>query len=237
MSGHSKWSTIKRKKGANDQARGKAFSKLSKAISLAVKTGGSDNPDFNYKLRIAIDAAKTENMPKDTIDRAIKKASETGDLSEVTYEGFGPEGVQFLIEIATDNKNRTSAEIKSLLQKAGGNLGGPGSVSFNFDPVGFILLTKVEDKEEATLDLIDMGAENVEETAGGLEVHVPTTELSDFTKALTDKGYIIAESAMIQLPKTLQKIEGEKLQERITKLMSDLDDHEDVQNVYTNADF
>lgn len=142
MSGHSKWSTIKRQKAVTDQARGKIFSKLSKAISVAVKTGGSDNPDFNPKLRVAVETAKASNMPKSNIDRAIQRASEVGDLTEVLYEGFGPYGVGVVVEATTDNKNRTSQEIKTIFDRSGGNLGGPGSVMFNFVKKGMIIIKR-----------------------------------------------------------------------------------------------
>lgn len=236
MSGHSKWSTIKRKKGANDQARGKMFSKLSKAISLAAKDGG-DNPDMNHKLRMAIDAAKAANMPKDTIDRAVKKASETGDLTEVLYEGFGPNGIQFLIEAATDNKNRTSAEIKSILQKSGGNMGGPGSASFNFNSKGYILVKIEGDMDEFMLELIDIGVEDMQKAEEGLEITTEPTELFEIINKLKEKGVKIIDSALIQKPITQQKIEDAKLQQKISDLMESLDEHDDVQNVYTNADY
>lgn len=237
MSGHSKWSTIKRKKGANDAARGQLFSKLSKAVSIAVKTGGSDNPAMNNSLKVAIEAARVANMPKETIERAIKKASETGDLTEVTYEGFGPEGCQIMIHAATDNKNRTAQEIKQMLTRAGGNMGGPGTVSFNFKPKGYILVKKLEDIDSQTLTLIDLGVEDVEESSEGLDIYVNPASFFEMKEILIEKGFDILDSELIQKPLTHVKVDSSFGVKKIVGLLESLEEHEDVQSVYTNADF
>lgn len=237
MSGHSKWSTIKRKKGANDAARGKLFSKLAKAISIAVKTGGGDNPDTNYSLRVAIEAAKAENMPKDTIQRAINKAQETGDLKEVSYEGFLFDGIQVIIEAATDNRNRTAQIVKSLLDKAGGSMSSPGSVSFNFEKKGLIIVKKSKDVDTQTLEIIDLGAEDIQETKQNLEVYVDAASLFEIKNKLENSGYEVRSSELIQRPKQMVKLEEQKKIDRLSKIFAQFDDEEDVQKVFTNADF
>jgi len=235
VSGHSKWSTIKRQKQANDSAKGKVFSKLSRGISLAVKTGGGSNPDTNYKLRIALDLAKAQNMPKGTIDRAISKASESGDLEEVTYEGFGPSGVQVMIEAATDNRNRTAQNLKSLLDKYGGSMGGPGAVSFNFKPKGLIVL-KNEGDEEQMLKVIDHGVEDIEESEESLEIYVPVSDLYQTAEKLETSGFKVLAKELVQKPLSLSKLKTEKDSEKIINLLNSLEEHEDVQNVFTNAE-
>lgn len=234
MSGHSKWSTIKRQKGLNDKARGQTFSKLSRAITIAVKTGGGPNPDSNYRLRIAIDAARAENMPKDTIDRAINKASGSENVEEVTYEGFGPGGVALIIQAATDNRNRTSQEIKTILERGGGSMGQPGSVSFNFDPQGFLLVQKAEDVEEQMLSLIDLGVDDMKETDEGLEVYVAPQELFESKKKIEEAGYSIKVAELIQKPKMYVDLDEAKA-EKLYELLEKLDDLEDVQKIFENS--
>lgn len=236
MSGHSKWSTIKRKKEATDKARGKEFSKLSKAISVAVKTGGGNDPDTNYKLRMAIDAARQANMPKSNIERALSKGEGADSLSEVTYEGFGPEGINLLIDAATDNRNRTSQEINGILDRGGGRLGGPGSVSYNFDHVGYFLIDKSKDTDEQILKIIDIGASDVEEVGDGIEVFVDLNDFSKYREILKQNEQNIVSSGMIKKPKVIKRVDDEKKAIKIIKLIEMLEDHDDVQNVYTNAD-
>jgi len=238
MSGHSKWSTIKRQKNANDQARGKLFSKLAKAISVAVKTGGGPNPDSNYKLKMAVEQAKSSNMPKENIDRAIQRASGSDtNLQEVTYEGFGPFGVGLIIEAATDNKNRTGQEVKNLLERSGGSMGGPGSVAFNFDSRGLIVIKKKADAEAQMLGLIDLGIEDFEETDDAIEAYVNSVDLMDTAKKLTERGEDVVESKLIQKPKNLINLESAEKSDKLIKLLDNLDELEDVQNVFMNADF
>lgn len=236
MSGHSKWSTIKRQKETNDAARGKLFSKLSKAIAIAAKTGGGTNPETNYKLRIAIDQAKAANMPKANIERVLTKAGDNSSLEELKYEGFGPFGVSVILAVATDNKNRSAQEIKSIFDKNGGRLAGPGAVSFNFEPKGFVMVEKSPNVEEQMLQLIDLGVEDVEEVIDGIEIYVEPENLSGLKKALEKAGFSIAISDLIQKPKIYKKITDPKESAKLINLLAKLDDHEDVQKVFANAD-
>lgn len=238
MSGHSKWSSIKHKKGATDAKRGKIFSKLNKEITVAARTGGGD-PSANPRLRTAIQAAKSENMPKDNIERAIKKG--TGELEgvnyeESTYEGYGPGGAAVLIESLTDNKNRAVADIRHILNKCGGNLGENGCVSWMFDSKGYIdVEKKAVDEDKLMETAIEAGAEDVREDNNSFEI---ITEPDDFeaVKTAIDNAsipYVVAEITM--LPQTMLELKG-KQAEQMIKLMETLEDCDDVQKVYTNAD-
>ena len=237
MSGHSKWSTIKRQKETKDIAKSKVFSLLSRAISIAVKSGGGPDPNSNYKLRIAIDTARSANMPKDNIERAISKASSSADLYEITYEGFGPNGISVMVETATDNKNRTSQEIKNLLERGGGSLGGPGSVSFNFEHKGFIQIQKdVALVEAQMLKLIDLGVENIDDNPSTLDVYVSPSELSTKKELLEKNNFIILKTELIQKAINLINLPKES-REKIDKFIDAIYDHDDVQAVYTNASY
>lgn len=236
MSGHSHASTVKRKKDSEDQKRGKIFSKLSKAIYVAIKTGGGSDPETNYKLRMAIDTAKQANMPKANIERALNKSEELGDLIEVTYEGFGPDGINILIDVATDNRNRTSQEISGILERAGGSLAGPGAVSYNFEQVGYFLIKKQNNVEEQILNLIDMGALDVEEGDEGIKVYVNVSIFSEYRDKLDDNEQNILASELIKKPKLLESVVDSKKASKLKNLLETLEDHDDVQNVYTNAD-
>ena len=238
MSGHSKWSSIKHKKGATDAKRGKIFSKLNKEITVAARTGGGD-PSGNPRLRTAIQAAKTENMPKDNIERAIKKG--TGELEgvnyeESTYEGYGPGGAAVLIESVTDNRNRAVADIRHILSKCGGNLGENGCVSWMFDSKGYIdVEKKAVDEDKLMETAIEAGAEDVREDTDSFEI---ITEPDDFeaVKTAIDNAsipYVVAE--ITKLPQTTLELKG-KQAEQMIKLMETLEDCDDVQKVYTNAD-
>ena len=238
MSGHSKWSSIKHKKGATDAKRGKIFSKLNKEITVAARTGGGD-PSGNPRLRTAIQAAKTENMPKDNIERAIKKG--TGELEgvnyeESTYEGYGPGGAAVLIESVTDNRNRAVADIRHILSKCGGNLGENGCVSWMFDSKGYIdVEKKAVDEDKLMETAIEAGAEDVREDTDSFEI---ITEPDDFeaVKTAIDNAsipYVVAE--ITKLPQTTLELRG-KQAEQMIKLMETLEDCDDVQKVYTNAD-
>lgn len=234
MSGHSKWSTIKRQKEANDQARGKVFSKLSQAISVAVKTGGGTDPETNYKLRVAIDAAKEANMPKENIERAISRGSGEGsEVDEVVYEGFAPGGVGLLISAVTDNRNRTAAELKNILEKAGGSMGGPGSVSFGFRQSGFFIVPKKDQSEEFLLKLIEAGAEDVQEEDNVFKVYTKPTELKQVSKALINEGVEVRGVSLIQVPQNPLKLTGKDL-EKVKALSKTLKEHDDVQQVFEN---
>ncbi|WP_449244092.1 YebC/PmpR family DNA-binding transcriptional regulator [Desulfobacca acetoxidans] len=240
MSGHSKWSTIKRKKGAADAKRGKIFSKLNKEIMVAARIGGSD-PSGNTRLRAAIAAAKAENMPKENIDRAIKKGA--GELEganafeEVFYEGYGPSGVALLVESLTDNKNRTVSEVRHLFSKYGGSMGEAGCVAWMFDKKGVIAFSRDAVSEDELLEAaLEAGAEDLQ--AGESEYEV-ITDLASFEKvknALEEQGFKW-EVAEIQMhPKTTIRLEEEKSAQQLLKLMEMLEDLDDVQHVFANFD-
>lgn len=236
MSGHSKWSTIKRKKGATDAARGKLFSKLSKAILVAVKTGGGADPGANHKLRVATDAAKAANMPKANIERAISKGGGGEALYEVTYEGFGPAGIAVIVETATDNKNRTAQEIKGIFERGGGRLAGPGAVSYNFEQKGLLVVIPASDTEEQMLALIDLGAEDVELTDDGIEVYVSPDKLSGVKDKIEKSGFKVTSSEFYKKPKSLQEILDKEEAAKALKFLDNLEGHEDTQKVFANLD-
>jgi YebC/PmpR family DNA-binding regulatory protein len=237
MSGHSKWATTHRQKEVKDAARGKLFSKLASAISIAVKTGGGPNPDSNFKLRVVIEKAREANMPKENIERAISKGIGSGSLDEVTYEGFGPYGIAVIIEAATDNRNRTSAEIKNILERAGGSLAGPGAVAFNFTPSGFILVDPKEGEsaDDTLLKLIDLGVNDLEVTEDGIEVYVAPSQLYEEKGKIESAGYKTSAAELIMRPKNMVKIE-DSAKEKTLSFLDTLEEHDDVQKVFTNAD-
>jgi len=239
MSGHSKWSTIKHKKGAADARRGKVFTKIAKEITLAAKIGGGD-PEGNPRLRQAIAAAKTENMPKDNIEKAVKKGTgELGDgvtYEEVTYEGYGPGGVAVLVESMTDNKNRTVAEIRHIFSKHGGNLGENGCVSWMFDKKGNIIVDKSSVTEDELMEIaLEAGAEDVVEQQTEFEVRTDPASFEDVKNALEEAGVscVIAEIGMI--PQTVVTLD-ERQAVQMLKLMEKMEDSDDVQHVYANFD-
>lgn len=238
MSGHSKWSTIKRKKGAADAKKGKIFTRLIKEITMAARQGGAD-PDGNARLRQAILAAKEENMPKDNIDRAIKKATGGADgvsYEEVVYEGYGPGGVAVLVEVMTDNKNRTVAEIRHIFSKYGGNLGENGCVSWIFEKKGSILVDKNTVTEDILLELVlEAGAEDVREEDNELEVITDPTAFDVVKKALDREGLKYIDARLSMIPQNTVKLEAAKA-EQMLKFMEKIEDNEDVQNVYANFD-
>ena len=238
MSGHSKWSSIKHKKAATDAKRGKIFTKLIKEITVAARMGGGDI-DANPRLRTAIQAAKSENMPKDNIERAIKKG--TGELEGVSYEesiyeGYGPGGAAVLIESLTDNKNRTVADIRHIFSKAGGNMGESGCVAWMFDKKGYIAIENRAVDEEALMEAaLDAGAEDIREDDSNFEV-ITAPEDFEAVKTAIDSAaipYIVAEVTM--LPQSTTFLKGKEA-EQMVKLMEALEDCDDVQKVYTNAD-
>ena len=234
MSGHSHYATIKRQKGTLDQARGKLFSKLSKAISIAIKAGGGADPNSNYKLRVAIDAAKTANMPKANIERILAREEGAEALEEVSYEGYCPEGMAVIVETATDNRNRTGQEIKGIFEHSGGSLAGPGAVSFNFEPSGVILVKKEKNKDEQMLKIIDIGAKELEETEDGIEVYVAPELLGQFRDKLENVGFAIISFELTQQPKNYLTIEdGTKASKALT-FLDTISEHDDVQKVFAN---
>jgi YebC/PmpR family DNA-binding regulatory protein len=237
MSGHSHYATIKRQKEANDAARGKTFSKLAKEIAIAVKTGGGGDPNSNFKLRMVMDKAREVNMPKDNVERAIAHATSTAEaIEEVSYEGFGPSGVAVMVVAATDNRNRTAQEIKNIFDRAGGRLGGPGSVSFNFENKGFLLVEKDADPESQMLKLIDLGVEDVNETPDGIEVYVQPDKLSQTKKNLEEAGFKVTSAEISMEAKSYQTISDVKEASKVMSFLDLLNDHDDVQQVYSNAD-
>ncbi len=233
MSGHSHFATIKRQKELKDKSKGKIFSKLGRAISMAVKEGGGPDPDSNFKLRIAIETARGANMPKDNIARAIANASKEGDLEEIVYEGFGPSGVGFLVVAATDNRNRTGQEMKNIFDKSGGSLGGPGSVSFNFKPQGALFVKSEGNIDDLMLKIIDLGVEDLEAEEDGIGVYTDPAKLFETKKVLEDNGFIVEAAHLIRRP--INFVPVDKLtEEKIIKLMDGLEDSEDVQEVFSN---
>ncbi len=239
MSGHSKWSTIKHKKGAADAKRGKVFTKLIKEITVAARMGGGGDPNSNPRLRTAVLAAKAENMPKDNIERAIKKG--TGELEgvnyeESVYEGYGPGGAAVLIESLTDNKNRAVADIRHIFNKRGGNLGENGCVGWMFDKKGYINIEKKTADEETLMETaLDAGAEDVREDEDNFEVITAPEEFEAVREAIDKASIPYLEAEITMLPQTTANLQGKEAEQMI-RLMEALDDCEDVQKVYTNAD-
>ena len=238
MSGHSKWSSIKHKKGAADAKRGKIFTKLIKEITTAARIGGGDS-EANSRLRVAVLQAKAENMPKDNIERAIKKgigAIEGESYEEYTYEGYGPGGVAILIETLTDNKKRTTADVRHILSRLNGNLGEAGCVSWIFQKKGYISFDKKSVDEEKIMELaLEAGAEDVVDTDTEIEVMTNVSGFESVKKIFDGHGikYIVSEISMI--PQTSVKLDG-KNAETMLKLMEALEDSDDVQKVYANFD-
>lgn len=238
MSGHSKWSTIKRKKGALDAKRGKIFSRMAKEITVAAKLGGGD-PNGNPRLRTALLAARAENMPKDNLERAIKKG--TGELEGVTYEEqryeiYGPEGVALIADILTDNKNRTLGELRHTLSRFGGSLAATGAVTWNFDQVGMIVAAKDGFTEEAMFELAaEAGAENVDGEGDVYEITTNSGDLHSVADALQKAGVQVKGAKITMVPKNQVAVDAKALT-ALMKLMDALEDNDDVQDVFTNAE-
>jgi len=239
MSGHSKWSSIKHKKGAADAKRGKIFTKIIREITTAARIGGGD-PDSNSRLRVAIAQAKAENMPKDNIEKAIKKGTSVGEAGENyeehTYEGYGPGGVAILIQALTDNNKRTTADIRHILSRLNGNLAEPGSVSWIFSKKGYITFDKKTVDEDKIMELaLEAGAEDITSDENEIEVITDPQSFEKVKKAFDNAGlkYMLAEISMV--PQTSVKLDG-KNAETMLKLMDALEDSDDVQNVYANFD-
>lgn len=236
MSGHSHFATIKRQKEAKDSVRGKIFSRHARAIAIAVKEGGSGDPEFNYKLRMVVESAKSDNMPKTNIERAIAAGGSAEHVEQITYEGFGPGGFSVIVATATDNRNRTSQEIKNLFEKAGGRFGGPGSVAFNFDSKGFILVKKEGNSDDQMLKLIDGGVEDMVESQDGIEVYVAPNDLFEKRKALEENGFTILKMELIEKPKMFTEIKDKADIEKAIKFLDTIEDQDDVQKVFTNLE-
>ncbi|MBI9092872.1 MAG: YebC/PmpR family DNA-binding transcriptional regulator [Desulfobacterium sp.] len=238
MSGHSKWSTIKHKKGAADAKRGKIFTKLIKEITIAARMGGGDL-DSNPRLRSAVAAAKGQNMPKDNLERAIKKG--TGELEgveyeEMSYEGYGPGGVAVLVECLTDNKNRTVADVRYIFSKAGGNIGTDGCVSWMFDKRGLISVSKDESDEDTLMEVgLDAGAEDVKDEGDCFEIITAPEDFEAVKEAVEGASIKIDLAEVTMIPQTQTRLEGKEAEQMI-RFMDALDDCDDIQKFYSNAD-
>ncbi len=240
MSGHSKWSSIKHKKGAADAKRGKLFSKLSRAIMVATKEGGAD-PVANLALQNAIEKARSYSMPKDNIERAIAKGSGEGTdgaaFETVVYEGYGPEGVAVLVEALTDNRNRTASEVRHQFTKHGGNLGATGAVAWQFERTGVVLVpADGVDDEEILLAAADAGADDVELDGDVFQISSPPELLAVVRGALESAGYVIDSAELSMVPRTTVSISDESVAKRVVQLVEGLEESEDVQDVYANFD-
>ena len=237
MSGHSKWAQIKRQKGANDAKRGATFTKLSNAISIAIRQGGGiTDPASNFRLRLAIDAAKAVNMPKENIERAIARVSgkDAAAMEEAVYEGFGPGGIAVIVEAATDNKNRTSAEVANVFNKNGGNMGQPGSVSYQFKQIGQIIVKKLSKSvDDVFMDAADSGAEDIEDAGEEVYIYTNPTDLARVREGLLSKGYEIEEASIIRKASLTVELSDEDMQKALS-FVEKFEEMDDVQQVYTN---
>jgi YebC/PmpR family DNA-binding regulatory protein len=239
MSGHSKWATTKRKKAVIDSKRGKIFTKLIKEITISARQGGGDSAG-NPRLRLAIDNAKAANMPADNIDRAVKKA--TGELegqtySELTYEGYAPAGIAIIVDVATDNKNRTVAEVRHIFSKHGGGMGESGSVAWMFNKKGVITLPNQGKTEDEIMEIIiDASADDMQTEEDFFEVQTSLENFENVRKALIDKKITVENASLQWVAKNTIPIKGEDA-EKVIRLIETLEDNDDVQNVFTNADF
>lgn len=239
MSGHSKWSTIKHKKGAQDARRGKIFTKLIKEIIVAARLGGGD-PAANPRLRSAVAAARAENMPKDNIERAIKKGSgglEGSNYEEITYEGYGPGGIAVLVEAMTDNRQRTVADVRHIFSKRGGSLGEPNSVAWMFSKKGLVTIEKSRVDEDTLMELVlNAGADDMQDADTEWEVHTSVEAFETVREAIEKQGIPMLSAKITMVPSTTVTIEDEDLAAQVIKLMDALEDNDDVQNVYANFD-
>jgi YebC/PmpR family DNA-binding regulatory protein len=240
VSGHSKWASIKHKKKLTDAKRGQEFTKLSRAITVAVREGGPD-PASNLALQNAIEKARQASMPKDNIERAIARASGEGAdaaaYETVTYEGYGPAGIAVYVEALTDNRNRTAADVRHIFSKSDGNLGESGSVAWLFERKGVILLpADGVDEDELTLAAAEAGAEDVERDGTSFRVVSAAEELAAVRRSLEDAGYSIEDAQPTMLPKTTVQIEDEGVARKIVRLLDGLEENDDVQGVYANFD-
>ena len=239
MSGHSKWKTIKAKKGKEDQRRASVFTKLARYITVAVKEGGS-NPEFNPSLKSAIEKAKAENMPNDNIERAIKKGEGgEGDANyeNVTYEGYGIGGVAVIVECLTDNRNRTASDVRHAFDKHGGNLGTTGCVSYLFDKKGFIAIENdgSVDEDTLTMDAIDLGAEDFKSYEEGYEIYTSVEDFNKVVEGLKDRGYKLSDFDISNIPQTTVKLDEEQAI-KFEKMVDDLEESDDVQSVSHNLE-
>ena len=238
MSGHSKWANIKHKKEKTDAQRGKIFTKIGRELSIAVRSGGPD-PAVNTKLADVIAKAKANNMPNETISRSIKKAAGEGDAAnyeELTYEGYGPAGVAVILEILTDNRNRTAGEMRHIFDKAGGSMGATGCVGWMFDKKGVIVIERTPDVEEdeLTMQALEAGAEDITSEEDAFEIYTSPEEFSNVRKALEDAGYAFLSAEIDRIPQTTVTVDEEALK-KVNWMLDMFEDNDDVQNVFHNA--
>ncbi len=239
MAGHSKWAQIKRQKAANDAKRGQLYTKLGREITVAARDGGGD-PETNFRLRLAVQRAKDANMPADTIERAVKRGNGELDdgvrLEDINYEGYGPGGAALFIEALTDNRNRTVAELRNVLARGGGNLGESGSVAWMFDTRGQVLIElNGGDPDEAMLESIELGAEDVQEEEGTLVVLTLVAQLEAIRRGMEERGYSVESAELTRVPKTMSELETNKATQAM-QLIERVEDLDDVQKVYTNLE-
>jgi len=238
MSGHSKWSTIKRKKGALDAKRSKIFSRISKEITIAAREGGGADPETNPRLRLAVQNAKAQNMPKDVIERAINKASKDGDsLVEMNFEGYGPGGVAVFVECLSDNNNRTVGAIRAIFTKRGGSLGTNGSLSFIFDRKGVFEFTKPEslDMDELELEVIDAGAEDIESEGDTVIITCALEDFGQLNKKLEEMGITPEKADLERIPNNTKELSLDDAK-KVLRMIEDFEDNDDVQNVFHNLE-
>lgn len=245
MSGHSKWSTIKRKKGANDAARGKVFTRLAREIQVAARSGA--DPAANVTLRLAVERARAENMPKENIDRAIRRGAgldkDAAEIEEVSYEGYGPNGIAIIVQCLTDNRNRTISEVRRTFTRAGGSLGEPGSVAWQFTEAGYLLFNLTDedgtprkiDPEELFLAALDAGATDVVTSDDAVEVYTARSDFAQVSQALAEAGYTADESSLLLRPNTTIALDAEQAT-AVLNLIEALEDLDDVGHVYHNLE-
>lgn len=238
MSGHNKWSTIKRKKGANDAARAKVFTKIGRELAVAVKNGGPD-PNNNAKLRDVIAKAKQNNVPNDNIDRMLKKAageSDSTNFEEIVYEGYGPSGIAVVVEALTDNRNRTASEVRHYFDKAGGNMGTPGSVTFMFDRQGVIVIEKEDvDEDQLMEDALEAGASDfLTDEEDIFEIRTEPNDVGAIRDELEGKGYHIISSEAAYIPQTYTRLESEEDMKNMARMIDMFEENDDVQNIWHN---
>jgi YebC/PmpR family DNA-binding regulatory protein len=238
MSGHSKWATIKHQKGAKDKARGKLFAKILRQVEVAAREGGGD-PESNPTLRTMFQKARDSSVPMDTIQKAIKRG--TGELEgvtyeSITYEGYAPGGIAVLVEVLTDNRNRTGAEVRSLFSKLGGSMAEPGAVAWQFERKGTIVVDRGADEEELMLAALDAGAEDLADEGEAWRVTTPPTDLHKVRTAIEEAGMAVAEADLVMVPTSTVAVGDVEGAKKVLRLVDSLDDHDDVQNVYANFD-
>ena len=244
MSGHSKWAQIRRSKGVNDARRGQLFTRLGREIVVAVREGGGGDPNANFRLRIAVQRARDANMPLDNIERTIKRAVggiEGANLEEMTYEGYGPGGTAIMVQTLTENRNRTVADIRNAFNRNGGNLGENGCVDWLFESKGIIEVElQGHDPDELSVEALDLGAIDVEPASADdefLTVYTDSSEVEDVHHKIEQHGYKVLKSESALIPQTRVELGDEKVAHQVMRLVDRLEDLDDVQNVYTNADF